>query len=107
MIETADREYLEELLAELCMGSGQTPGELLQATCSADTPIELLISVKTAAKRLARKARTAAQEAAALLLYHLAVAAAMANYGRNITSKNPAERLAVYQNLARDISDDG
>ena len=106
LLEIGDWEYLEVLLAEMCTGRGQEANELLQATCSPHTPIELLISVKNAAKRLAGYALTAEQKAAALLLYHLSVAAALANHGRNITSKDLAKRLTLYQDLAAGISDD-
>ncbi len=106
LLEIGDSERLEHLLTEMCTGTGQSGGALVQAVCSADTPVETLVAIKSVAKRLAVSAETPAQNAAATLLYHLSVASALGNHARNISSKDPAERLAFYKDLAAELSDD-
>jgi hypothetical protein len=53
LLEIGDAEQLERLLTEMCTGTEQPGGALLQAVCSADTPVEDLIAIKRIAKRLA------------------------------------------------------
>jgi hypothetical protein len=105
LLEVGDLEALEYLLTSTCAGTGESAGALLHAICSADTPVEVLVAVKSSAKRLATAAEEPAQKAAATLLYHLAVAAALGRHGRNISSKDPVERLPLYQQLAAELSD--
>ena len=97
---------MEYLLTEMCAGTEQSGGALLQAVCSPDTPVEVLVEIKSVAKRLAVAAEAPAQNAAATLLYHLSVASALGRHGQNISSKDPAERLAFYKDLAAELSDD-
>jgi hypothetical protein len=105
LLEIGDSERLEQLLTEMC-GDAVPPGSaLLQAACSADTPVETLVEIKSVAKRLAVAAEAPAQNAAATLLYHLAVASALGHHARNISSKDPAARLPLYKDLA-ELSDD-
>jgi hypothetical protein len=105
LLEIGDSERLEHLLTEMCTGAEQSGDALLQAVCSPDTPVEALVAIKSVAKRLAVAAAAPAQNAAATLLYHLSVASALGNHGQNISSKDPAERLAFYKDLAAELSD--
>jgi hypothetical protein len=106
LLEIGDSEQMEYLLTEMCTGTGQSGGALLQAVCAADTPVEALVAIKRVSKRLAAAAEAPAQNAAATLLYHLSVASALGHHARNISSKDPAERLAFYKDLAAELSDD-
>ncbi len=106
LLEIGDSERLEHLLTEMCTGTEQSGGALLQAVCSADTPVEALVAIKSVAKRLAVAAEAPAQNAAATLLYHLSVASALGHHARNISSKTSAERLPLYKDLAAELSDD-
>lgn len=106
LLEIGDLERLEYLLSEICAGTTHSAGVLLQGVCAADTPFEVVVAIKNTAKSLAAAAITPAQNAAAALLYHLSVAAALGRYARNISSKPPAERLALYKELGAELSDD-
>lgn len=106
LLEIGDLEQLEFLLTEMCAGRGHSAGALLQAVCSSQIPLESLVSVKSTAKRLAVAAATPAQKAAATLLYHLSVAAALGHYGQQISSKDAAERLPLYKELAAELADE-
>jgi hypothetical protein len=106
LLEIGDLEQLQYLLTEMCTGTGQSGGALLQAVCSPHTPVEVLVAIKSTAKRLAVAAEGPAQKAAATLLYHLSVASALGHHARNISSKDPAERLPLYKDLAAELSDD-
>jgi hypothetical protein len=106
LLEIGDLEQLELLLTGMCAGTGHSAGALLQAVCSPQTPLEVLISVKSTAKRLAIAAEASAQKAAATLLYHLSVASALGCYGQNISSKDAVERLHLYEELAAELADD-
>ncbi|MGC9950994.1 MAG: hypothetical protein ABSF64_31920 [Bryobacteraceae bacterium] len=106
LLEIGDREQMEYLLTEMCAAIGQSGGELLRAVCSPDTPVEVLVSIKSAAKRLAAAADAPAQNAAATLLYHLSIASALGYHVQNISSKDVAGRLALYRDLAAELSDD-
>jgi hypothetical protein len=106
LLEIGDFQRLDDLLMEMCASAGQSGGALLRAVCSADTPVETLVEIKSVAKRLAVAAEAPAQNAAATLLYHLAVASALAYHARNISSKDPEGRLLLYKDLAAELSDD-
>ena len=106
LLEIGDFQRMEQLLTEMCAGAGQSGSALLRAVCSVNTPVETLVEVKSVAKRLAVAAEGPAQNAAATLLYHLAVASALAHHARNISSKDPADRLPLYKDLAAELSDD-
>jgi len=105
LLEIGDLEQLEYLLTEMCDGIGESAGSLVQAVCSPQTPVETLLAVKSTAKRLAVAAKAPAPKAAATLLYHLSVASALGHHGRNISSKDPSERLPLYRDLAAELSD--
>jgi hypothetical protein len=104
LLEVGDSEQLEYFLTEMCGGAVQSGDALVQAVCSPDTPVEVLLAIKSTAKRLAVAAEAPAQEAAATLLYHLSVASALGRHGRNISSKDPAGRLPLYKDLAAELS---
>jgi hypothetical protein len=106
LLEIGDADQLGHLLTGMCTGTEHSGGALLQAVCSADTPVEDLISVKRVAKRLAVSADGPAQSAAATLLYHLAIASAQAHHSQDISSKNLSERVALYRDLAAELSDE-
>ena len=106
VLEVGDWESMQALLASMCTGSEPSADGLLRATCSADTPLELLVSAKDIAKRFAAGAQDSAQNAAATLLYHLAIAAALAQFGRNISSNEATERRGLYEDLAAELPDD-
>jgi len=106
LLEIGDMEQLEYLLMDLCRGTEQYDGAILRAVCSPYTPVESLMVIKNTAKRLAVEAQGSAQKAAGTLLYHLSVASALAHHARNISSKNPSERLPFYKHLAAELFDD-
>ena len=100
-----DAQQLEEALAGILVDAPPGPNWLL-AICSPDTPLDDLIACKTAAKHLTVAADTPDRQAAATLLYHLAVASALAHHARNISTHDPASRLSLYRELAAGIYDD-
>jgi hypothetical protein len=106
LLEIGDSEQLENLLTDMCAGTGHSGGALLKAVCFPYTPVEALVAIKSVAKRLAVAAGSPAQNAAATLLYHLSVASALGHHAQNISSKDLAERLAFYKDLAAELSDD-
>jgi hypothetical protein len=106
LVEVGDLEQLQGLLTEMCSGTEQSGAALLDPVCSPDTTVEVLIAVKEIAKGLAAAAETEPQRAAATLFYHLTVASALANHGRIISSTDPAGRLALYQELAAELTDE-
>lgn len=115
-------------LLEPVLGDRQSQfGELLSPTCqsrfqallasklnrgrttTADMACELtnpsislrtLISLKNFGKRLAKDAEGVGESAAGLLLYHAAIAAAFATFGRNISVLPIEQRLPFYDDLA-------
>jgi hypothetical protein len=106
LVEVGDAEEMEYLLTEMSSGAGQSGGELLRAVCSPDTTVEVLGAIKNIAKNLAVGADHPVQNAAATLLYHLSVAAALGCHGCNISAKDPVERLPLYKALAAGLSDE-
>ena len=101
-----DRDRLVYLLTEMCADTGQSAEALLDAVCSPDTLVDVLAAVKSTAKRLSSVVESPAQKAAATLLYHLSVASALGHHSRNISSKDMAERLPLYRDLAAQLADD-
>jgi hypothetical protein len=94
-----------ERLTELCKGDAAS-GELLLTTVSAsETPLAVLDGIKELAKRLLKEAPGDAHRAAATLLYHAAVAAALANHGVNISSRASASRWPLYEDLSSVFAD--
>jgi hypothetical protein len=106
LLEIGDLEEMEYLLSEICTSTGECASVLLAAVCNPQTAVELLMSAKSTAKRLAAAATSPAQKAAATLLYHLSVASALGHHGRKISSKDPAQLRPFYEKLAAELSDD-
>jgi hypothetical protein len=65
-----------------------------------------MVAIKSGAKRLAVAAEAPPKTVAARLLYHSSVASALGHHARNISSKDPAERLPLYKDLVAELSDD-
>jgi hypothetical protein len=59
-----------------------------------------LQGIKELAKSLTARAHTESERAAAALVYHAAVAAALARHARNISSRGGAGRYELYEDLA-------
>ena len=106
LLEMGDIELLEHLLNEICSDPTRPARALLDAVCSLNTPVEILMATKSTAKRLAADAPGPAHKAATKTLYHLSVASALGRHGRNISSKNQAEYRALYESLAAKLSDE-
>ncbi len=100
LLEIGNLDRLEALL----LAVRKTGKSYLRDVCCVDTPVQTLVEIKSAAKRFTIEAEGPAQKAAATLLYHLSVAAALGSHGRNISSRDPSERLALYQDLAAELS---
>lgn len=92
-------------LTEACEGAEGSGEVLLATTCDAQTPLETLQGIKELAKTLLADATTEAQRTAATCLYHLALAAAFARHGVNISSRALETRLALYEDLATALGD--
>jgi hypothetical protein len=106
MLEVGDLEQLGYLIAEMVSDSGQSGSHLVTLACSPATTLDTLVAIKSTAKRVAAIAEAPDSKAAAKLLYHLSVASALAHYGRNISSNDPAQRLPFYKELAAELCDD-
>jgi hypothetical protein len=106
LIEIGDWEQMRYLLDAMCAGIGQSGLAVLEAVCCLETSVDALIAIKSIAKRLAASAGSAPEKAAATLLYHLSIASALGNHRLNISSKDPAERLSLYKELAAELSDE-
>jgi hypothetical protein len=95
-----NRGELNRLLTELCAGK-EGSGEVLLCTVAAqETTLQALQGTKEMAKALMADLASAAHRAAATLLYHAAVAAALARFGVNISSVSQESRVALYEDLA-------
>ena len=105
LLEIGDAEELEHVLDEMFAGGGQSGGALVLAVLSPDTPVEALTAIRSTAKRLAAAAQGSEQNAGATLLYHLSIAAALGHHRQNISSKDPADRLELYKDLAAELPD--
>ena len=106
LTEMGDFDRLEFLLSQMSEPLGHPVGSLLEAVCSGTTAVETLVVIKAEAKRFVSTANTPAQKAAATMLYHLAIASALGNYGRFISSKDLSEALTLYARLADDLLDE-
>ena len=101
----ANRDELLRLLTEACDGAEESGEVLLATTCDEHTPLEALRGIKEMAKTLLAEAATEAHRTAATCLYHLALAAAFARYGVNISTRVLETRLALYEDLATALGD--
>ena len=63
LLEVGDLEQMASLLTEMCAGTGQSGGALLQAVCSPETPVDAVVAIKSTAKRLAVAADDPRQKA--------------------------------------------
>jgi len=106
LLEVGDYQLLEMLLTDMCSGTTQSGAALLDAVCSKDTPLDVLVHVKDLAKGLAKAAQDPRQEAAGMLLYHLSVASALGSHEQNISSMDAAARLPLYREFVAEICDD-
>lgn len=105
LLEVGDKELLEMLLTDMCSGTSQSGSALLDAVCSSDTPLEVLVQVKDFAKGLAKAAQDPRQEAAGMLLYHLSVASALGFHEQNISSIDASARQPIYREFVAEICD--
>lgn len=106
LYDVGDCDRLEMLLTDMCSGTGQSGAALLEAVCSSDTDVNVLVTVKNLAKGLAAEAKDMPQKAAANLLYHLSVASAVGYHEQNISSMGLVERLPLYRELVSELSDE-
>jgi hypothetical protein len=65
-----------------------------------DTPLAGLRTLKEMAKHRATQASEEAHRAAATLLYHATIAAALGRHGVNISSRPAASRWPLYEDLS-------
>jgi hypothetical protein len=103
---TDDERHLDgaadasQMLAALGRRVG-APGEgLLEEAMAPTTSVPGLVRIKEAAKVLLSKAERREDREAAVLLYLVAVAAALARYGIEISSKPAEEQRERYKSLA-------
>lgn len=94
------RAELARHLTKLCGGSAPSGEALLSTLCALQTPLAALQGIKELAKSLSANAESESESAAATLVYHAAVAAALARHGRNISSRDAARRYELYEDLA-------
>jgi hypothetical protein len=73
---------------------------LVDAALDPATPIGELQNITETAKKLVGAAATRAHRDAATLLYHFAVASALANHGAMLTGRRPEEQRTIYTTLA-------
>jgi hypothetical protein len=87
-------------LAALCRETEHSAEALLSSVCEPRVALADLEVIKTSAKELLARANDDPERTAAALLYHLAVAAALARHGKNISSRSLHSRLGLYEKLA-------
>jgi hypothetical protein len=90
----------EARLAEAFEGAMIPGARALALVTAPDTPLAGLRSLKELAKNRAAHATGEAPRAAATLLYHAAIAAALGRHGVNISSRPAASRWALYEDLS-------
>ena len=88
------------LLSQVPAGGFGTAERLLDAICVPRTSLDGLLRMKETAKELLATAATREQQDAVTLVYHAAVAAALAEHGARITSRPIEERMGLYESLA-------
>lgn len=99
-LDIATPAEIESSLAELCENQAQSGELLLTSAADAATPLDALRGIKDLAKSFLPRAENQAQSAAARLLYHAAIAAALAHHGVNISSRPIESRRSLYGDLA-------
>ena len=90
------RQQIEVLLARL----GIAEINPLAEAVAAGTSLDELRRIKDVAKRLLSRAETPGEQAAARLLYHVAVATAFGRDATEISSAAMAQRSLLYERLA-------
>jgi hypothetical protein len=101
-----NRSELNRLLTDLCPGTKSSGDILLNTVTAHQTPLEILQGTKEMSKTLMADAATEAHRSAATLLYHAAVAAALARFNVNISSVSPESRVSLYEDLASALGAD-
>lgn len=104
--ELANRRELARVLTALCGNTAESGEALLSTTCARQTPLAALQAIKDLAKSLVSKATSEVERAAATLLYHAAVAAALVHHEQNISSRTAGARYALYEDLAAFMAGD-
>jgi len=97
--EINDIDEVSRLIAMLCARQGDTEPDLVAKAAAGTTSVEELRHIKDRAKRLLDDACGPMQGAAARLLYHVAVAAALGRTGVDISSRPIANRRLMYERL--------
>ena len=100
------RQVLLERLAELMEGDARQARALLVRTADRASSVEALRQTMEDAKTYAAEALSDAHWSAATLLYHLAIAAAYAHHGANISARPATTRLELYEDLASSLGAD-
>jgi hypothetical protein len=100
------RQVLLERLAELMESDARQARAALLRTAEAASTVEELRRTMEEAKTYAAEALSDAHWSAATLLYHLAIAAAYAHHGVNLSARPPSSRLELYEDLASSLGAD-
>jgi hypothetical protein len=100
------RQVLLERLAEMMETDARQARALLVETADPATGVEDLRRTMEDAKTHAAEALSDAHWSAATLLYHLAIAAAYAHHGINISARSAVSRLELYEDLASSLGAD-
>ncbi len=100
------RQVLLERLAELMEADARQARALLLRTSDRASSVEELRQTMEDAKTYAAEALSDAHWSVATLLYHLAIAAAYAHHGVNISARPAASRLELYEDLASSLGAD-
>jgi hypothetical protein len=100
------RQVLLERLADLMESDARQARTLLLRTADPATSVDELRRTMENAKTYAAEALSDAHWSAATLLYHLAIAAAYAHHGANISTKPASSRLELYEDLASSLGAD-
>jgi hypothetical protein len=104
--QVARIQEVRQLLTELCKDEPNSGAVLLATAAAPETPVETLRGIKEYAKQLLGRAQTESHRNAATLLYHVAVAAAFARHGVNISTRSTSARWPLYEDLATALAGD-
>lgn len=89
-----------QLLTTLCEDASSSGEALVSTVCARETSLAVLQAVKELSKTLMAKAASEAERAAATLFYHACVAAALARYDQNISTRAAGPKVGLYEDLA-------
>jgi hypothetical protein len=95
-----DSATLAARIDEIPTARGRSSALMLGEITNPDTPLDALRNAKDFAKDLADHSSTPARRAAATLLYHAAIAAALVHRGESISSIPIELRFELYEDLA-------